>query len=124
MPRHPVLTAVLALALTATAGCGKQQTTSARLRDDTAAVVAALNAKDVTSARRALDVLDMDVTAAGRLDQLDAATVTALRAGVTKLKADLALITPKPLVTATPTKPPTHAPPPHEEDKKHHHKGD
>lgn len=102
MPSHRHLTPVLALALVATVGaCGKDQTLERRLGDDTFDVVQALNAKDVTAARKALDVLDADLTAAGRLDQLDDARVTELRAGVSKLRADLALLAPK--VTPTPT---------------------
>ena len=121
MPSHRLLTLLVALALLATGtACGKQPTTSARLRDDTAAVVRALNAKNAAAAKHSLDILDMDLAAAGRLNQLDSATVTALRAGVTKLRADLALITPKPVVVVTPTQQVTTPPRPGHGD--HHHK--
>lgn len=107
-----LLAALVALVLLgSTVACGKQQTTNARLREDTAAVVAALNAKDAPAARRALDVLDMDLAAAGRLGQLGDSTVSSLRAGVTKLRTDLALITPKVVVTPTATTRPATTPP-------------
>jgi hypothetical protein len=111
--RRPVaLTAVGLLLVTA---CGDQRTATTRIQDDTAAVVEALNDKDVAAARAALRTLDADLAAAGRLEQLEAATVSELRAGVTKLVADLALLSP-PTPTATPTtasptKAPTKAPP-------------
>ena len=97
----PFVVGVVSLALVT--GCGKGSTTSNRVHDDTAAVVQALNAKNPLAARRALQVLDADLAAAGRFGQLDSAQVAALRAGVAKLLADVALITP----TASPTPSPT-----------------
>lgn len=90
----PLLAAVLV-----TSACGGQQSSTSRIREDTAAVVKAMNAKDYPAARRALAVLDSDLAAAGRLDQLQAGTVSELRAGVASLKADLALVSPTPSPT-------------------------
>lgn len=102
--RLPAALAALAL-LASLSACGNEQSTTSRLRDDTAAVVTALNAKNLPAARKALDILDADLVAAGRLGQLDSATVETLQQSVSALRADLALLAPKP--TPSPTRVPT-----------------
>jgi hypothetical protein len=119
MPRHLLLIPLLTLALVA--GCGGPRTIERRLGDDTAAAVQALNAKDVPAARRALDALDADLSAADRLDQLDDDTIASLRAGVSRLRADLALLAPKPAPSPTPVHTTVR---PREPEKKRHGKGD
>jgi hypothetical protein len=107
---HRLLTPLVALALLATlAACGQERTAAERIRQDTADVVTAMNVKDVAAARRALNVLEADVRAAGRLNQLEDAEVTSLLEGVDELRADLALLAPK--VVTTPTTRPTTQPP-------------
>lgn len=104
MTAHRLQTLALAVTLAmSVTGCGKDQTVQRRLGDDTAAVVRAMNAKDVAAARRALDALDADIGAADRLDQLSTAQVSTLRAGVRTLRADLALLAPTVTPTLTPT---------------------
>jgi PBP1b-binding outer membrane lipoprotein LpoB len=101
MPR-PTRTAAVALAAAlALSGCGEEPVGSVLVREDTAAVVAAINAKDVSKARQALATLEADVLTAGRLNHLSPDTITQLRAGIATLRADLALITPKPSPTPT-----------------------
>lgn len=114
-PTH-LVAPFLAVLLLGTA-CGDHRTSTTRIQEDTAAVVEAMNAKDYPAARRALATLDSDLAAAGRLDQLEAGTVAELRAGVTTLKADLALLSPTP--TPTPTVRRTTAPPARGDGKKH-----
>jgi hypothetical protein len=99
-------TVLVAIAATAS-GCGGDEPSGrSLLRDDTAAVVKAFNAKDYAGARRALLVLESDIAAASRLKQLTADEVTALTSRVTKLRSDLALVTPKPSPTPSPTRSP------------------
>ncbi|HUR05103.1 MAG TPA: hypothetical protein VM347_21345 [Nonomuraea sp.] len=95
-----LLVPVLATVLLGTS-CGNERTGATQIQEDTAAVVKAMNAKDYQAARRALATLDADLAAAGRLDQLEAATIAELRAGVATLKADLALVSPLPTLTPT-----------------------
>lgn len=105
-------------------GCGGSPSGARLVHDDAAAVVAAVNARDPDTARTALNKLDRDLAAAGQLDQLDPATVTALRASVSRLFADLSglgagltpVVTPSPRPSPTPL--PSLVPP--RTRKKHH----
>lgn len=104
-------------------GCGDQRSAEAKIHDDTADVVSALNAKNTAAARRALATLEADLAAAARLGQLEPGVVADLRAGVTTLKGDLGLISPTPSPTPQRTTP---APvrPRGEKHHKHHEHGD
>lgn len=109
-------TAVLAVGLVVS-GCGQEPTGRQLIRNDTAAVVKALNTKNYTAADSALKVLEGDIGAAERLQQLDADEVKTLRASVDKLRAGLALlIAPKPSPTPSPTRSSPRTDPPKGDD--------
>jgi len=115
-PAHTTIAAALAAAAVLTACSGGRDHTDAdstQLRRDMQAVAAAAAAHNYAAATSALNALNADAAAAHASGTLDDSQLTAIRAALAKVQADLTAATtgPPTTITATPTSPPTKARP-------------